>query len=245
MKILKICTTYSCPFKCYFCFNRDKAEDNTLLSLDDMKEFLSKASDKFDKIVISGGEPSLVLKNYLKELVEIVKQYTSNVTIETYPIVPSTFFDELNDVNIEVSYDFTARSRVQEVWRQLLTFKKPFNVNVTLSPIVFRFNPNKIIQTLNMLPQLQHVTFKPMFNSKNYQYNIKHSDYKKFVDVLKNSKLNVHFTYSYTDLHDEFILTPHGKLCGVYFDNGMRFEKELSINEIDEHITNYPENVRL
>lgn len=245
MKILKICTTYSCPFKCYFCFNRDKAEDNTLLSLDDVKEFLSKASDKFDKIVISGGEPSLVLKNYLKQLVDIVKQYTSNVTIETYPIVQSTFFDEIDDVNIEVSYDFTARSRVQEVWRQLLAYKKPFNINVTLSPIVFKFNPNKIIQTLNMLPQLQHVTFKPMFNNKNYQYHIKQSDYKKFIDILNNSRLNVHFTYSYTDFNDEFILTPYGKLCGVSFENDIRYEKELSIDEIDSHITNYPESVRI
>lgn len=245
MKVLKICTTYSCPFKCYFCFNKDKAEDNTLLPLEDVEKFLEKNSKKFDKIVITGGEPSLVLKSYITQLVELVKKYTSNVEMETYPIIENSFFDNFTDVKLNVSYDFTARSRVQEVWKQLLTFNRPFDIIVTLSPIVFRFSPNKIIQTLNMLPNLKHVTFKPFLNNKNYQYNIKQSDYQNFVDVLNGSKLNVHFTYSYTDFNDEFILTPHNKLCVVQFDKEIRYEKEISDNEIESHTTNYPNYVRV
>ncbi len=245
MKILKICLTYSCPFKCYFCFNRDKAEDTTLLDLNILDDFLNKNHKKFDKIIISGGEPTLVFKSYLKNVVDIVKKYTPTMEMETYPIVDSSFFEELHDVHPIVSYDITARSKVQEVWKQLLKMPVKFDLNVTLSPLVFRFAPNKILQTLNLLPNLNHVTFKPFFNNSNYKYPIKQSDYKKFIDVLNNSKLNLHYGYSYTDFHDEFILNPYGKLLSVQFENDMRIEKEISDKEILQSETNYPESVRL
>lgn len=245
MKVLKICLTYSCPFKCYFCFNRDKAEDTTLLDLNILDTFLSANSKKFDKVVISGGEPTLVFKSYLHDVVDIIKKYTTNIEIETYPIVDSSFFNEFDDIYPKISYDITARSKVQEVWKQLLSISKPFDINVTLSPLVFRFSPNKILQTLNLLPNLKHVTFKPFFNNTNYQYNIKQTDYKKFIDILNGSKLNLHFTYSYTDFNDEFIFTPHGKLVVVQFENDIRYEKEISEEEISNYTTNYPTNVRI
>ena len=56
MKNLIITPTYSCPFKCKFCFNLDKCDDKTLLDLNDLEEFLKKYSKNFDKVIISGGE---------------------------------------------------------------------------------------------------------------------------------------------------------------------------------------------
>ena len=245
MKILKICLTYSCPFKCYFCFNKDKANDTMLLDLNVLESFLKEHSQKFDKIIISGGEPTLIFKSYLRDVIDIVKKYTTIVEMETYPIIDSGLFNEFPEIFPKVSYDITARSKVQEVWKQLLKMPTEFDINVTLSPIVFRFSPNKILQTLNLLPKLRNVTFKPFFNNPNYQHNIKKEDYQKFVDVLNNSKLNLHFTYQYADFNDEFILNPYGKLLSVQFDNDIRYEKEITADEIDKHYTNYPNNVRL
>lgn len=246
MNVLKICITYSCPFKCYFCYYKDKISDLTVLTPNCLDEFLSKNHSKFDKFVVTGGEPSLMVKSYLQSIIDILKKYSSNIEIETYPIIDSSFFDVFEDVNINVSYDITARAKVQEVWKNLLKFKKPFDITVTLSPLVFRFNPNKILQTLNMIPMVKHVYFKPFFNNTNYKYNIKNSDYKKFVSVLDNSKLNVHFTYGYTNFDNEFVLNPYEKLFSVQFDEqGNRIEKEISINDIDKCITNYPTEVLL
>lgn len=246
MNVLKICITYSCPFKCYFCYYKDKIGDLSVLEPTYLDEFLSKNHKKFDKFVISGGEPSLMVRSYLKSIIDVLKKYTNNIEIETYPIIDSSFFDDIEDVEINVSYDITARAKIQEVWKNLLKFKKPFDITVTLSPLVFRFNPNKILQILNMIPMVKHVYFKPFFNNTNYKYNIKNSDYKKFVSILENSKLNVHFAYEYAKFNNEFVLNPYGKLFSVQFDeNGNRVEKEISTDDISACKTNYPIEVIL
>ena len=245
MRVLKICLTYSCPFKCYFCFNKDKAEDTTLLNLETLDAFLNKNSSLFDKIVITGGESTLIFKSYLRNAVDIIKKYTSLIEMETYPMVDYTFFNEFPEISPIVSYDITARPRAQEVWKQLLKIQKPFNIVVTLSPLMFRFHPNKVLQTLNMLPNLQHIEFKPFFDNKNFQHPIKKSDYAKFMNGIYSSKLNLHYTYSYASLHDEFILNPYGKLFSVQFENDNRVEKEIQAEDIVYCETNYPDKVRL
>ena len=74
MKNLIITPTYSCPFKCKFCFNLDKCDDKTLLDLNDLEEFLKKYSKQFDKVIISGGETSLLASSYMNNLIKIVNK---------------------------------------------------------------------------------------------------------------------------------------------------------------------------
>ncbi len=243
MRVLKLCLTYSCPFKCYFCYNKSKSDDTTILSLKIVDSFLHNNHDKFDKVVISGGEPTLLLRTYLLSLIEIIKKYTKNIELETYPIVDTKLFNEMKEVQLKVSYDITARNRANEVWRRLLTIDRDFDLVVTLSPIVFRLHPNKILQTLNQLPKLKSVIFKPFYNNQSYMYNIKNEDYKKFVNILNNSKLNLRYAYSYGDFNDEFILNPYGKLFCVQFDNDVRIEKEISEDDINDLKTNHPKSV--
>lgn len=245
MKVLKICISYSCPFKCYFCYYKDKLSDTTLLDVKCLDDFLKSNHNKFDKFVITGGEPSLLLNSYLKDVVETIKKYSSNIELETYPIVDGTYFRDFEDININISYDITARSRVQQVWQSILQYKFPFDITVTLSPIVFRFQPNKILQTLNMLPMLRHVKFKPFYNNENFKHTIRKSDYEKFITLLNNSKLNLHYTYEYEQFNDEFVINPNGKLFSVQFIDGNRIEKEINPSEVEDCKTNYPDEVLL
>ena len=93
MKNLIITPTYSCPFKCKFCFNLDKCDDKTLLDLNDLEEFLKKYSRQFDKVVISGGETSLLASSYMNDLIKIVNNYSNNTELSSYPIINTKVFE--------------------------------------------------------------------------------------------------------------------------------------------------------
>lgn len=244
MNILSIIVTYSCPFKCPFCFNKDKCNDNTLLDAEVLNDFLSKNSDKFDKIYISGGEPSLLPQAYIENIYKIVNTY-SNVEIRSYPISNSYIIPK---ATYNISYDFIARPRVRESWIKLLEFPQPFTATVTLSPLVFKYYPNKILQTFNMLKNLKKVEFKPYFKHAFSQFNIKSSEYKRFIQCVEESKLNLNYEVTFDDVFygrevNEYILTPNGKLNVVQFLNDIRVEKEIEEKDIGKIKTNYPKNI--
>ena len=244
MNILSIAVTYSCPFKCPFCYNKDKCNDNTLLDANVLNEFLSKNSNKFDKIYISGGEPSLLPQSYIESIYRIANTY-SDVEIRSYPISNSYIIPK---AMYNISYDFIARPRVRESWIKLLEFPQPFNITVTLSPLVFKYYPNKILQTFNMLKNLKKVEFKPYFKHAFSQFNIKSSEYKRFIQCVEESKLNLNYEIKFDDVFygrevNEYILTPTGKLNAVQFLNDIRVEKEIEEKDIGKIKTNYPENI--
>ena len=244
MNILSIAVTYSCPFKCPFCYNKDKCNDNTLLDANVLNDFLSKNSDKFDKIYISGGEPSLLPQTYIESIYRIANTY-SDVEIRAYPISNSYIIPK---ATYNVSYDFIARPRVRESWIKLLEFPQPFNATVTLSPLVFKYYPNKILQTFNMLKNLKKVEFKPYFKHAFSQFNIKSSEYKRFIQCVEESKLNLNYEVKFDDVFygrevNEYILTPNGKLNVVRFLNDIRVESEIEEKDIGKVKTNYPENI--
>ena len=50
-----------------------------------MDSFLKDNAQKFDKIIISGGEPEHLEKIYFNDVVDTVKKYTNTVYVQTYP----------------------------------------------------------------------------------------------------------------------------------------------------------------
>ena len=242
MKNLIITPTYSCPFKCKFCFNLDKCDDKTLLDLNDLEEFLKKYSKNFDKVIISGGETSLLASSYMNDLIKIVNNYSNNTELSSYPIINTKVFD---DINYNISYDFKARPRVMEAWENLLKFPKRFKLTITLSPLLFKYYPNRILQTLNLLPNLTEVTFRPFYKSNSCQYDIQRKFLDQFMSMIKASNLRLNYKISFETQCDEFILTPYNKLNAVIFENDLRKEIEINPKDIEKYKTEYPEKVRL
>lgn len=244
MNILSIITTYSCPFKCPFCYYKDKCSDNAVLDVKILDKFLNKNASKFNKIYISGGEPSLLPQSYIEQVYKTVTNY-SNTEIKAFPISNSFI---LPGVTYNISYDFIARPRVRESWIKLLDFPQPFNVTVTLSPLVFKYYPNKILQTFNMLKNIKQVEFKPYFKHAFSQFEIKSSDYRRFIECVEESKLNLNYQVKFDDIFygrevNEYTLSPGGKVNAVQFLKDIRVETEISENEIGEIKTNYPDNI--
>jgi len=242
MRNLIITPTYSCPFKCKFCYNLDKCDDKTQLNPSDLNNFLEKYSNKFDKIIISGGELSLISSSYVNEIIKIVNKHTNNSEISSYPIINTKVFD---DINYNISYDFKARPRVMEAWENLLKFPKKFKLTITLSPLLFKYYPNRILQTLNLLPNLTEVIFRPFYKSNSCQYDIQRKFLDQFMSMIKASNLRLNYKISFENQCDEFILTPYNKLNAVVFENELRKEIEINPNEIENYKTEYPNKVKL
>lgn len=74
---LTIIPTYFCQYKCNFCFHKEFNIDKEPYYLPDeyIDKFLSKNKGKFDKIIISGGEPMTYPKVYFNRLIDSAKNY--------------------------------------------------------------------------------------------------------------------------------------------------------------------------
>ena len=115
-----------------------------------------------DSFVISGGDPLILPQSYLNELITILKSYNKPITLNAYPYqrnIPS-------DVYYDFSYDFLSKPRAAEVWENLLSFEFPFKITITLSPIMFKYHPNNLLQKLSLLPKLKEVEFIPYFKNE-------------------------------------------------------------------------------
>lgn len=240
MKVLNIYTTYSCPYKCKFCFNLNKCNDTTQIDLDYVDDFLKKHAKLFDKIVITGGEPSFLVKSYINELIEIIKKYHENIEFSTYNTNDIIY----DNVSYNISYDFVIRPKADVMWKKLLDFNRPFTLTTTLSPLIFRIPPNKIIMTLNLLKYLRKFVIIPFYQSESIRYNILNNDYKRFLSYIELFKKDAKYQIEYNPMPDEYNLTPYNKLTITQFDNnGIRFEKEIKPTEIKKETTNYPKNI--
>lgn len=246
MNILNVISTYSCPIKCNFCYNKNKCNDATTIDIQSLNIFLENNHKHFDKIIITGGEPSLLPKKFMEDVYNSCSKYLET-EIQSYLLSNNNLVD---DAKYVFSYDFIARPRVRESWSKLLEYKKPFDLMITMSPLIFKYYPNKILQILTILPNLKKVIFKPYFKTPTSQYEIENRFYKKFVDIVKDSKLNIKYDVEFDDRFygkevNEYILTPECDLNIVQFDNDIRYERRILEEEIGKYKTNYPENILL
>lgn len=237
MRKLYIYPTYSCPYKCKFCYNLSKCDDKTLIDLDKLESFLDKHSNKFDKIIISGGEPSLLPESFMNDLIKTIKNHKDSCELLTYSILNTKVF---NGVDYNISYDFRARPMVNECWENLLKFPKKFSLTITLSPLLYKYHPNKILHTLNYLPNIEKVTFRPFYMSDKCQYKIENRFLLEYMNMIRFTSLNLKYKVEFDEQCDEFVYNPYNKLNVIDFDNGIRKEIEIGVTDIEESHTNYP-----
>lgn len=243
-KTLMIHPTFLCPFSCCFCITKNKASLNEYLSLDKLETFLNE--NKFDNFIISGGEPSAFSKSYFDAVVDIAKKHSDSVSIFMYPYTLTNFRD---DVEYMLSYDFLARARATEVWENLLSFPKPFDLKLTLSPGLMKYHPNMIFKKLSLLNNIKSVELLPYFKSESTFYNLTTTNAEKYIKAFLTSGVNI----PYTNLNiekikllkgipttiepvDEFMyhLLPDGKLTIDYFENELHSYKEIESLELFE-----------
>lgn len=194
MKRLVIYPTFLCPFSCAFCSTRDKNSLNEMLDIKLMNKKVSKILELTDisEIVISGGEPMSWKNTYFNILIDTLKQFNKKIIVESYPY---TLDNYRNDIEYNFSYDFMVRPRALDVWENLLRIKEPYNITITISPMLFKLYPNAILYKLTLLKNVKEVEFIPYYKNTISQYDItKNDSLTKFNKMILSNKLNLPFT---------------------------------------------------
>lgn len=257
MKRLVIYPTFLCPFACAFCSTKDKNSLNELLDVRLMEKKVSEVLDSADisEIVVSGGEPMSWKKPYFNEVIDTLKQFNKKIVVESYPYILDNY---RADVEYNFSYDFMVRPRALDVWENLMRIKEPYNITVTISPMLFKLYPNAILYKLTLLNNIKEVEFIPYYKNTVSQYDITKNDtLVKFNKMILSNKLNLPFTLKnktklvnkmlgeYSEESDICIM-PNGDIkLKTFVDGIMKFidTDNSSLNE--SHPLVYPNEIDL
>lgn len=233
MLTLSINPWYYCNYRCEFCYlTEEQLSDKKLLDLDRLSEMLAEVSSqsKIMMVDLYGGELGLLPKDYWNSMIDLLHIYG------IYDINLITNLSMVNDITTDervytsVSFDFEAREDYQRVWRNMAMLNKPFSILMLASPNLIIKDVGEMIQTLNVLKNLESVEIKPYSTNQSNQLNIKYSEYESFVQKwITYSDKNFSFTNelliesvlnktrnSFSD--DHIYITPEGKYGVLEFD---------------------------
>ena len=252
MRRLVVYPTFLCPFSCKFCFNREKVLLNEYMKLELLNDFLVQNHHLFDEVYISGGEPMNFPKEYFNNLVEIVKKYIQNIKVLTYPFKMDNY---RGDVDYIVSYDFLAKPRSTDVWQNLFFFEKPFDMQISMHPLLFKYHPNAVLKKLSRVPNIKSVELKPYYRSIMNDYAINENVQKMFLKTWVQSTLSVPFVNKnkeylkkindYPNVYDEdnieeYCLLYDMTFCIYDLDEKQRFKyTAIDIKDIDDYHSKY------
>jgi hypothetical protein len=144
-------------------------------------------------------------------------------------MVNDTIKDE--DFFISVSYDFEAREKHEQVWRNMLLLERPFSVLMLASPKLIQKDVNEMIQAFNLIPNVCSVEIKPYSTNQANQLQITYKEYEEFVKKWITSPIQKNFSFTNEQLieqsisktknsfsDDHIYITPSGKYSVLEFD---------------------------
>ncbi len=249
--ILSINPTYYCNFRCDFCYlTEQQLSDRKKLSLERLAVMLAEVTSQceVDMVDIYGGEVSLLGKDYWDDLISIIQVYG------IYDINLVTNLSAINEITTDprvltsVSYDFSAREDHERVYRNMALLDKPFSILMLASPKFLELDTAEMIESLNLLPNLQSVEIKPYSTNQSNTHTVYYTDFEEKVKsflMYENKRFNLvnkelldsvvtRQRNSFSD--DHIYITPNGKYAVLEFDlNDNEFF--LEYDTLDEYFT--------
>jgi MoaA/NifB/PqqE/SkfB family radical SAM enzyme len=232
--IVSVNPWYYCNFRCEFCYlTETQLDDTKLLPIEKLEQRLQEitAHGKIDMVDLYGGEIGLLPKSYVEELKSLFKIYGINdINLITNLSMVNDIIED-DDFYISVSYDFDAREKHDLVWKNMLLLKRPFSVLVLASPKVLSMNVDEMIQSFNLIPNINSVEIKPYSTNQSNQYEINFKDYEEFIKKWITSSIEKNFNFtneqviraslnksrsSFSD--DHVYITPSGNFGVLEFD---------------------------
>ena len=251
---LSINPTYLCNFRCDFCYlTREQLSDKKRAPLDEIEERLKEVSEDYviTHVDLYGGEITLLPHTYLYDLKRIIKKYyKGRINVITNLWQLDKFLLE-DDIDVSVSYDFSAREKHKEVLRNLISFPKPVSVLILASKQLMDEKITKIIRTPSSVKSVVSVEIKPYSSNQSNDLGILDKDFedyiikwiKEFRDIepnfefqniynIQDSLLGVYNAYS----SDHLYISPDGKFSVLEFDANQKelFMELESIKEYQE-----------
>lgn len=185
---------------------------------------------KIDMVDIYGGEVGLLKESYWENLIN---------TLHAYGIKDINLVTNLSAVNsittdprvyTSVSYDFSAREDHERVFRNMALLNKPFSILMLASPKFLEIDTGEMIESLNLLPNLQSVEIKPYSSNQSNTHTVLYTDYEnKVKSFLNYENKNFEFVNEYllddviskkrnSFSDDHIYITPSGKYAVLEFD---------------------------
>lgn len=231
--IISINPTYYCNFRCDFCYlTEEQLSDRKKLSLERLSVMLAEVTSRYkvDMVDIYGGEVSLLGKEYWDDLISVIQVYG------IYDINLITNLSAVNDITTDprvytsVSYDFSAREDHERVYRNIALLNKPFSILMLASPKFLELDTADMIESLNLLPNLESVEIKPYSSNQSNTHTVYYTDFEAKVKSFLNYG-NMRFNFVNEDLlksslnkernsfsDDHIYITPSGRYAVLEFD---------------------------
>jgi MoaA/NifB/PqqE/SkfB family radical SAM enzyme len=247
---LSLNPSYYCNFRCDFCYlTKAQLGDKRRLTLSRLFERVDEVLSVADvgMVDLYGGEPLLLPEAYLDELkmglhargiddLNIITNLSMNNPVVHDP-----------DWYVSVSYDFEAREKHEHVFQQMLKMQRPFAILMLASPELMAKDVGEIIDTLNLLAQLESVEVKPYSSNQANQLAIGDEDYEDFIKRLMAQRDRMNFTFVNAHAieeslsgrrnafsNDHVYLTPSGQFGVLEFDDNLD-EYFLELDSIDAY----------
>lgn len=220
---MDIIPTYKCNLRCPFCFNKDNWKTHGLLDLDVLKKELEE-NPEIRELAIIGGEPSLLPKDYLLELIKICREYLNGGKPDFYTNLTITPDKEILDsIELHVSYDPCDRELQDKVLGNMMLLDCDFSVNMIITKkLVTDYGVPKIVRLANRLR-------KPLYLSK---INVVTTNGIKYMQPTPQELVD--FTLELAKYQNPYIRSSLLRvLAGIYQHNKPtveRFDYNVSIN---------------
>lgn len=176
--------TYLCNLRCDFCYLGEKLGDKTRIDLGVLDSRLAeiKRHQEIDFIDLYGGEVTILPKDYLDGLFQVIKRhYSGKVNVITNLTVLSDILQR-EDVDVSVSFDFEARTGFEKTLYNLALMQKPVSVLMLASKKLLELDISYMVSVLNSLQSVQSVEIKPYSTN---QYNQQAVSFRDFEDFVK------------------------------------------------------------
>lgn len=232
---LSINPSYYCNFRCDFCYLTSKQlGDRQRLDLKTLFNRIDEVLEHHEvgMVDLYGGETLLLPESYINEMKEgLHSRGIDDLNIITNLSVNNNVVEDL-DWFISVSYDFEARERSDHVFQQMLKMKRRFSILTLASPAVLKMDPDELINTFNLLSQLESVEIKPYSSNQANRLDVSYLQYEEFIKQLLLRKSDMNFSFSnlnqiesslkgtrnsFSD--DHIYITPAGKFAVLEFDS--------------------------
>jgi sulfatase maturation enzyme AslB (radical SAM superfamily) len=230
---LSINPWYYCNFRCDFCYLTEaQLADRTLLPLEKLEQRLNEilCVSSIDMVDLYGGEVGLLPLDYVTEMKELLHAYgihDINV-ITNLSMINEIIMDP--DFYISVSYDLDVREKHELVFKNMTQLTSPFSVLMLASPRLIEKDVGEMIETLNLLPNLQSVEIKPYSTNQSNQHTVYYTQFEEFVksflqypnkkfEFVNEKLINTVLDKTRNSFSDDHVyITPSGNYGVLEFD---------------------------